>query len=526
VTGRIPAPIDRSFGVKQEYGAARTVAVVRIACGASDMSDAGRGPATASQRRSAIAAGLSRAARTAGSATGGAERLTDSMLMRLARFRWGALLVVLVGVAFIVISETTFQSMQHAREEIDASRLSLAALNDLVYDNARVAVTEARYIEEPSAEHLAQHLATSQRLARSADEVTGWAARRHIEPERIAAVRSVGATESEEIKRLEALPADASPVEVMDVFLPRVIEQDALRDVLEPLVKTERAYLEEQMALLGEEIEHQRSVAIAVVATGVLLLILLLRAYAMRSQMEIATANRLREARDELDVLVRIRTEELSELAAHLQTEAERQKSALARELHDELGSILTASRMEASMLLRRARKQGSPDVDSLARVCDILEQGVQIKRRVIEGLVPTVLTHLGLVPALESLADETRASAPFEVSLELPETLELDRDRAIAIYRVVQEALTNIRKHAAASRVAIRLVVAQGRVELEIRDDGVGIGDNARGKTGSHGLLGMKYRADALGGSFRIAPAPAPERGTLLSLSLPLPAT
>ena len=487
------------------------------------MSDAERTRTAAAHRRNVISTSLSRAARTAESATGGAERLTDSLLMRLARFRWGVLLVVMVGIAFAVISETTFQSMQRAREEIDASRLSIAALSDLVSDNAHVVLTEARYIEEPSAEHLEQHLIAAQHLASTADEVVEWAVSRKIDPEHFAVVRTIGATEDEELKRLRTLPANASPVEVMDVFLPPAVAQEPLREALEPLVKTERAYLEEQMTLLGEVIEHQRSVAIIVVAIGVLLLILLLRAYSMRSETELATANRLREARDELDALVRVRTQELSELAIHLQTEAERQKSSLARELHDELGSILTASRMEASMLLRRARKQGSPDAESLARVCEILEQGVQIKRRVIEGLVPTVLTHLGLLPALEALADETRASAPFELMLRLPEVLELDRDRGIAIYRVAQEALTNIRKHAQATRVTVTLMLTEGRIALEICDNGVGIEADARGKAGSHGLLGMKYRADALGGSFRIGPAP--ERGTLLSLSLPLPA-
>lgn len=477
---------------------------------------------TAASRRQAIVDGLSRAARTAGSASDGAERLTDRMLMRLARFRWGALLVVSIGITFTVLSETAFQSMLHAREEIDASRLALAALSNLAYDNAHVVLTQARYIEDPSAERLTEHLATARRLASEAEEVLGWAVRRQIDPDRIAIVRSLEATESEELKRLDELPPEASPVEVMDVFLPHTVEQQALRDVLEPLVMTERAYLEEQMALLGEEIERQRSVAIVVVSAGVLLLILLLRAYAMRSQMEAATADRLREARDELDMLVRVRTAELSELASHLQTEAERQKAALARELHDEMGSILTASKMEASMLLRRARKQGSPDVDALARICDILEQGVQIKRRVIEGLVPTVLTHLGLLPALEALADEIRASAPFRLVLELPDALELDRDRAIAIYRVVQEGLTNIRKHAQAERVVIRLSVEPGWIRLEICDDGVGIAGGAPKTTGAHGLLGMKYRADALGGSFSIGPAP--DRGTLLELKLPLP--
>jgi signal transduction histidine kinase len=495
-------------------------AVVRTMAGASDMSDAER-PVKAAARHRALVEGLSRAARKAGSATDGAERLTDSVLMRLARFRWGALLVVLIGVAFAAVSETTFQGMQREREEIDASRLSLAALNNLAYDNAQAAATEARYTEEPSLDHLAQHLATVQRLAEAGTHVLGWAARRGIDEERVAVVKRLTAAESEELKRLKALPQDASPVEVMDAFLPPVVDQNELREALEPLVRTERAYLEEQMTLLGEEIERQRAAAIVVIAIGVLMLILLLRAYAMRSQAEAQIADRLRAARDELDALVRVRTEELSELASHLQTEAERQKSALARELHDELGSILTASRMEASMLLRRARKQDSPDVESLSRVCEILEQGVQIKRRVIEGLVPTVLTHLGLLPALESLAEETRASAPFAVDLELPEALELDRDRAIAIYRVAQEALTNIRKHAQATEVRIVLSVQGQTVRLEIRDNGVGIDATARGKTGSHGLLGMKYRADAQGGRFSIGLAP--DRGTLLEFSLPL---
>ncbi|WP_374338338.1 sensor histidine kinase [Methyloversatilis sp.] len=473
-------------------------------------------------RHRALVDSLSRAARRAGSATDEAERLTDSVLMRIARFRWGALLVVLIGLSFAVLSESTFQAMQREREEIDVSRLSLAALNNLVYDNALAVQTGGRYVEDPSPEHLERHLATVQRLADAAGFVLGWAVRRGIDPERVAIVKRLEAAESEELKRLKALPAGASPVEVMDALLPPVVDQGELRDALEPLVRTERAYLEEQMTLLGEEIERQRTAAIVAIAVGVLMLILLLRAYATRSQVEAQIADRLRAARDELDALVRVRTEELTELASHLQTEAERQKSALARELHDELGSILTASRMEASMLLRRARKRGSPDVESLARVCEILEQGVQIKRRVIEGLVPTVLTHLGLVPALESLADETRASAaPFELLLDLPESLEIDRDRAIAIYRVAQEALTNIRKHAEASRVWIAISVSDGHVRMTIRDDGVGMPEAARNKTGSHGLLGMKYRADALRGRFAIGPA-CP-RGTLLEFALPV---
>lgn len=481
------------------------------------MSDASRGT-----RQRAFVESLSRAARRAGSATDEAERLTDSVLMRIARFRWGALLVVLIGLAFAVLSESTFYAMQSEREEIDASRLSLAALNNLVYDNAQAIATEQRYIEEPSVEHFKLHVATVQRLTDAAGQVLGWAVRREIEPERIGLVKRLEAAEAEELKRLKALPENASPVEVMDAFLPPVVDQGELRDALEPLVRTERAYLEEQMTLLGEEIERQRAAAIVAIAIGVLMLIMLLRAYAMRSQVEAQIADQLRIARDELDALVRIRTEELSELASHLQTEAERQKSALARELHDELGSILTASRMEASMLLRRARKQNSPDVESLQRVCDILEQGVQIKRRVIEGLVPTVLTHLGLLPALEALVEETRASAaPFELELDLPETLELGRDRAIAIYRVAQEALTNIRKHAQASLVKVTISVADGQVRMDILDDGVGIPDAARGKLGSHGLLGMKYRADALGGRFSIGPAQP--RGTLLEFALPL---
>jgi hypothetical protein len=238
-----------------------------------------------------LPAGLSRAARNAGSATGGAERLTDSVLMRLARFRWGALLVVLVGIAFAVISETTFLSMQRAREEIDASRMSLAALNDLVYDNApRVAVTEARYIEEPSAEHLAQHRGhITASGARSADRSRQGG--RRAGTSNLSAsppVRSVGATESEEIKRLEGVCRARCESGRSDGCVPAAGDRTGRRCATcwsrwsRPSAPTWKS----RWPCSAKRSSGSAAWPFAVVATGVLLLILLLRAYAMRSQME------------------------------------------------------------------------------------------------------------------------------------------------------------------------------------------------------------------------------------------------
>jgi len=229
----------------------------------------------------------------------------------------------------------------------------------------------------------------------------------------------------------------------------------------------------------------------------------------------------LTERGAELEMLVKQRTEDLSELSTHLQSVAERERAALSRELHDELGGLLVAARMDVSWLEDRVASS-DPEVRShFKRVHEALQAGVDVKRRVVEDLRPTLLDNLGLFPALRwQVADSCGRASLKSSEYYPPEELSLTPDASIAIFRIVQEALTNIIKHAQASNVEVSVEVQPQQLLVQIRDDGVGMpAERLRGLR-SHGLAAMRHRAVALGGQLRVVPA---QRGTHIEVQLPL---
>jgi signal transduction histidine kinase len=153
--------------------------------------------------------------------------------------------------------------------------------------------------------------------------------------------------------------------------------------------------------------------------------------------------------REKLETEVESRTSELSSLSAFLQTNSEREKASLARELHDELGGILTPAKMDLSWL--QGRLGSTPEYgERMNRLSKLIDQGIDLKRRIIENLRPSLLDHLGLAPALQWYVDEACKSANLQCNLQDRDNLErLPADLEIALYRVVQESVTNIVKHA-----------------------------------------------------------------------------
>lgn len=230
-------------------------------------------------------------------------------------------------------------------------------------------------------------------------------------------------------------------------------------------------------------------------------------------------ADELASERDRLDREVARRTAELTELARHLQTVREDERAHLARELHDELGALLTAAKLDVARVRRMART-AAPEIDErLLHMSELLDQGIALKRRIIEDLRPSALSNLGLIPALEILTQEFAQRSGLQLNLELVNTPTDDGDR-LAMYRLVQEALTNVMRHAKAKQVRISLGEADGWLQLSIRDDGRGFDPGAVG-SGHHGLLGMRYRIESLGGTLQLLSAPG--RGTLVVARLPL---
>jgi len=232
-----------------------------------------------------------------------------------------------------------------------------------------------------------------------------------------------------------------------------------------------------------------------------------------RRQQQAALARERTRLEDE----VRHRTADLRELADHLQTAREDERAHLARELHDELGGLLTAIKLDVA----RMRNKLADQPDLMARLEHLnrnLNDGIAFKRRVIEDLRPSALANLGLTVSLQALCNDmgSRLEVPVEARLA---KVQLSPEADLAVYRFVQEALTNIGKYAEANRVIVSLQQAGDRAVIEVHDDGKGF-DAATAAPGHHGLAGMRFRAESLGG--RLTVDTAPGRGTVVRAELP----
>src|SRR5436190_2251071 len=213
--------------------------------------------------------------------------------------------------------------------------------------------------------------------------------------------------------------------------------------------------------------------------------------------------------------------QQLKELAQHLQGAREDERSRLARELHDELGALLTAAKLDVARIKSRLGA-GSPEVvERLTHLVELLNNGIALKRRIIEDLRPSSLSNLGLIAALEIQAREFAERSGLEVDCRL-DPVSLKPSAELTTYRLVQEAFTNIAKYAQARKVEVSLVQNGGSAEISVRDDGVGF-DPTRRSPSAHGLLGMRYRVEAEGGRFALESAPG--RGTRIHATLPLAA-
>ena len=260
--------------------------------------------------------------------------------------------------------------------------------------------------------------------------------------------------------------------------------------------------------------------AALVASTGLLLLLSRLTLRQLRSKERETEQLAARQA--ELEHLVELRTEELSELSTHLQSVAEQEKAALSRELHDELGGLLVAARMDLSWLEERIGSD-DPEVRSyFRRVQEALQSGVDIKRRVIESLRPTLLDNLGLVPALRWQVAEACERAGLRHLERYPEEeLPLTPQASIAVFRIVQEALANVLKHARATAVEVMVELVEPWLLVRVRDDGVGVPPERLLALQAHGLAAMRQRARGLGGHWRVQ-RPA-SGGTEIEVRLPL---
>lgn len=214
----------------------------------------------------------------------------------------------------------------------------------------------------------------------------------------------------------------------------------------------------------------------------------------------------------------------LRELTMHLESVREEERASIARDIHDEIGGLLTALKMDTRWLEKRFAGQEQDADEKFTVMAEHLNNAIKSVRRIITDLRPSVLDDLGLVAALEWQFEDFCKRYELECHFERDvDGVELaGKDHEIAVFRIFQESLTNIARHARAKRVTAVLShdAVTNTVSLELHDDGVGIADASRLKKGSYGILGMNERAMSLGGELRVGPGK--EGGTTVSLRLP----
>lgn len=218
-----------------------------------------------------------------------------------------------------------------------------------------------------------------------------------------------------------------------------------------------------------------------------------------------------------LEAQVQVRTAELRELAGHLVSAREDERGRLARELHDELGGLFTAMKLEF------ARVRRVPDLpkgmrDRVESIERLLNDGIAFKRRIVENLSPSALEQMGLMTSVSLLCRDSAQALSIPVR-EALEPVAVEREVELTIYRLVQESLTNVGKYALASKTSVTIDALDESVRVCVEDDGIGF-DPSLVASGHHGLLGMRYRVESHGGSMRVDSSPG--LGTRIVVLLP----
>ena len=213
--------------------------------------------------------------------------------------------------------------------------------------------------------------------------------------------------------------------------------------------------------------------------------------------------------------------DELREMSAVMNEVRESERTRIARELHDELAQWLTAVKMDVSWLAARLPKEDSRLVQRTDKMRQLVDSTVSAVRRIAADLRPVMLDDLGLVSAIESLFHNFSERSGVTVSLDLPSGgVPYGDPLATGVYRMVQEAATNIARHAAATEVAVAMRIDDDTLHVEIRDNGRGLGPVSPGRK-SYGVLGIRERAQTLGGRARVySPGTG---GTVVEIAVPL---
>nr|WP_307658966.1 CHASE3 domain-containing protein [Variovorax paradoxus] len=429
------------------------------------------------------------------------------------------LLAALAALALVGINEAGYRQSSRALADIDAALKVRGTLNQILQNMLDAETGQRGYLLTGEASYRQPYDTAVRQVDGHLAALGQLYAERPVERTRLAELSKHVLRKIAEMDMSVRLRQDGK-----EEAWKFVITTDVGREEMDSIRKTagELADISNE-TLHQSQIQVMKSLRLARIGTAIVALaaflaffLYLRQAHALRSIGE-RQQETLQRERNALEDEVRERTASLAELATHLQDVRETERGYLARELHDELGSLLTAAKLDVARL--KSRLLEAPDATQrLQHLTELLNSGIALKRRIIEDLRPSSLSNLGLVASLEILGREFAERSGIQIQMAL-EPVAMDESRQLTIYRMVQESLTNIGKYAEASEATIVLKNYENHAVVEVADNGKGF-DPQRIRPLTHGLAGMRHRVEAARGKLTITSTPG--RGTRVSAMLP----
>lgn len=431
----------------------------------------------------------------------------------------GLTLAMLAALALVGINEAGYRQSTKALTEVSEAQRVRLALNLLLQSIVDAETGQRGYLLTGEARYREPYDSAVKKVDGQLAALQSLYAHRPAESARLAELTKHVSRKLAEIDMSVRLRREGN-----DDAWKFVITTDVGREEMEAIrQQTGELTALSNEALMRGQAQIARSLRFARIGIGLVALaalaafyLYLRQTHALRSAGE-RQQEALQRERNALEDEVRERTATLAELATHLQEVRETERGFLARELHDELGSLLTAAKLDVARL--KSRLVDSPEaIQRLQHMNELLNSGIALKRRIIEDLRPSSLANLGLIASLEILGREFSERSGVEVEMVL-EPVSLDEANQLTVYRMVQESLTNIGKYAHATEASIVMKNYGNHVVVEVSDNGKGF-DIQAARASSHGLAGMQHRVRTAKGKLTISSTPG--QGTRLSASLP----
>ena len=429
-------------------------------------------------------------------------------------------LAALAALAMFLISESSYRQASSRFDALGTQGVARTTIQTLWRSLTDAETGQRGYLLTSRKEYLKPYAEAQVRVAESLDWLTRYYATDPATRALMSQVTSASRNKLAELAETNRLHDEGKEQAWRELVLSNIgaEQMDTVRGLSAQLLSFETSKVNEGRKSVAQTLLLNRIGVTAMAAMSLLALFMYLRQTTALVRLRDEQRRIVQAERDLLGAEVLRRTGQLTELARHLQSVREDERSHLARELHDELGALLTSSKLDVARLKSRLGVLTPEVADRLQHLNDGLNSGIALKRRIIEDLRPSSLSNLGLVAALEILLREWGGRSELVVTSEL-DPVDLCASAELTVYRLVQEALTNISKYAQASEVRVTLAAAEGRVRVSVRDNGVGFDVN-QSRASAHGLLGMRYRLESEGGSLLLTSSAG--AGTLIEADLP----